>query len=242
MSSDDLLNALPAEVYTALDASSHLDITTRAKLHKSIKSSGLGNQLDLAVTAPFGYQTSLQHSRGSPWNALARGLALALTGRYVHVDANGSVDSDDQQETEAAQLPVLERFRAQWRDMLPTWPSDHEISLTEVGHRWHGVSWVCRERARNAARWMFPEVLAGCIRQVEELKSYPTSVTSAITLCSSTLASLPDQRRARNKETLTLFLPFWYEHILERQRQDGPETVAEVLRIMTPRPLGPPGA
>jgi hypothetical protein len=30
MSSDDLLNALPAEVYTALDASSHLDITTRA--------------------------------------------------------------------------------------------------------------------------------------------------------------------------------------------------------------------
>jgi hypothetical protein len=84
---------------------------------------------------------------------------------------------------------------------------------------------------------MCPEVLAGCISQVEELKSYPTSVTSAITL-----SSLSDQRRARNKETLTLFLPFWYEHILEHQRQDGPETVAEVLRIMTPRSLGPPGA
>ncbi len=59
---------------------------------------------------------------------------------------------------------------------------------------------------------MCPEVLAGCIRQVEELKSYPTAVTSAITLSSSTLTSLTDQRRARNKETLTLFLPFWYEH------------------------------
>ncbi len=87
MSSDDLLNALAAKVYTALDASSHLDITTRAKLHKCIVSSGLGNQLDLAVAAPFGYQTSLQYSRGSPWNSFARGLALALTGRYVHVDA-----------------------------------------------------------------------------------------------------------------------------------------------------------
>jgi hypothetical protein len=174
---------MPAEVYTALDASSHLDITARAKLHKSIESSGLGNQLDLVVAAPFGYQTSLQHSRGSQRNSLARGLALALTDRYVHVDANGSVDSDDQQETEAARLPVFERFRNQWRDILPTWPSDHEVSLTEVGHLWHGVSWVCRERARNAARWMCPEVLAGCIHQVDELKAYPTSVPSAPSPC-----------------------------------------------------------
>ncbi len=75
MCSNDLLNALPAEAYTALDASSHLEITARAKLHKSIESSGLGNQLDLAIAAPraFGYQTSQQHSRGAPWNPLARG-------------------------------------------------------------------------------------------------------------------------------------------------------------------------
>ena len=36
MCSNDLLIALPAEVYTVLDASSHLEITARAKLHKSI--------------------------------------------------------------------------------------------------------------------------------------------------------------------------------------------------------------
>ncbi len=89
MASDDLLNALPTEVYTALDASSLLDITVCAKLHKSIETRGMGNQLDLAVAAPFGYQTSLQHSCGSLWNSLARCLALALTCRYVHVDANG---------------------------------------------------------------------------------------------------------------------------------------------------------
>jgi hypothetical protein len=80
MTSDDLLNALPAEDYTALDASSHLDIDVRAKLHKSIGTSSMGNQLDLAVAAPFGYQTLLQHSRSSQWNSLARGLALTLTG------------------------------------------------------------------------------------------------------------------------------------------------------------------
>jgi len=242
MCSNDLLNALPAEVYTALDSSSHLDITARAKLHKSIETSGLGNQLDLTIAAPFGYQTSLQHSRNAPWNPLARGLALALAGRYAHVDPTGSVDSDDQEDVEASRLPVLERLRTQWQDMLPTWSSDHEISLTEVGHLWHGVTWVCRERARNAARWMCPEVLAGCVRQVEELKSYPSAVTNAITLSTSTLPSLAAKRRARNKETLTLLLPFWYEHILERQRQDGPETTAEVLRIMTPGQPGPPGA
>jgi hypothetical protein len=142
MSSNDLLNALPAEVYTALDASAHLEITARAKLHKSIETSGLGNQLDLTIAAPFGYQTSLQHSRNAPWNPLARGLALALAGRYAHVDPNGSVDSDDQEDVEALRLPVLERLRTQWQDMLPTWSSDHEISLTEVGHLWHGVTWV----------------------------------------------------------------------------------------------------
>jgi hypothetical protein len=173
MCSNDLLNALPAEVYTTLDASSHLEITVRAKLHKSIESSGLANQLDLAVAAPFGYQTSLQHSRGAPWNPLARGLALALTGRYVHVDATGSVDSDDQDEVEAHRHPVIERLRSQWQAMLPTWSSDHKTSLTDVGHLWHGVTWVWRERARNTTRWMCPEVLAGCVRQVRNSDRTP---------------------------------------------------------------------
>jgi hypothetical protein len=89
---------------------------------------------------------------------------------------------------------------------------------------------------------MCPEVLAGCVRQVEELKSYPSAVTSAITVSTSTVTPHSEQRRARNRETLTLLLPFWYEHILECQRQDGQETTAEVLRIMTPRPPGPLGA
>ena len=237
LSSVDLLNALPGDVYTALDANAHLDINVRSKLHKSIESAGLEARLDLAVSAPFGYQVSLQHSRGTPWNSLARGLALALAGRYVHVDAHGSVDSDDQLDAEAQRTPALERHRANWLAMLDTWSSDHEISLSQVGSLWQGVTWVMRERCRHSSRWLCDEVQKGCARQVEELKSYPTSVTAAIT--SATYASLDPaaQRRARNRETLTFFTPFWYEHILERQRQDGPAVTLEVEARMKPTPL-----
>ncbi len=107
--------------------------------------------------------------------------------------------------------------------------------MSEVVHLWHYVSWVCRERASNATRWPrdVPQSLCRLrppgrqtqvVPHLRYLHHHPVLLRT-----SSTITSLPEQRRARNKDTLTLFLPFWYEHILELQRQDGSETLAEVL-------------
>ena len=124
--------------------------------------------------------------------------------------------------------------------MLPTWNSTHEVSVSQVGDLWQAVSWFLRKRAANAVRWRCAEVLAGCRRQCEELRSYPAAVTAAITQSTNSLANPADRRRAHNKEVLSFFLPFWYEHILDRQRHDTADAAAEVARIMAAAPSLPP--
>jgi hypothetical protein len=223
---------IPAAVFDSMDTTHHMDVPTSAKHQKAIDESRLENRLDLAVAAPFGYQVSLVHSRLSPWNAALRGQALALAGRYNHTGPNGDPDSDDMLAEETQRAPCRLRFQALWNDMLPTWNSPHEISVSQVGVLWQAVSWQLRKRASNAVHWHCPEVLAGCRRQCAELKAYPAAVTSAVTRATCSLTSSADQRRAHNKEILAFFLPFWYEHILERNSRDAAEAAAEVARIM----------
>ena len=232
LSSRLLMDMLPAAVFDSMDASHHMDVPTRAKYQKAIDEGCLENRLDLAVAAPFGYQVSLVHSRPSPWNAALRGQALALAGRYAHTGPNGDPDSDDMLAEETQRYPCRLRFQAQWNDMLPTWNSPHEISVSQVGVLWQAVSWHLRKRASNAVHWHCPEVLAGCRRQCAELKVYPAAVTSAIMRDTRSLTSPADQRRAHNKAMLAFFLPFWYENILERNGRDAAEAEAEVASIM----------
>ena len=227
---------LPAAVYDAMDSANHLDITARAKFQKAIDSGRLENRLDLGTAAPFGYQVSLVHTRRSPWNAALRGQALALAGRFAFTGPNGDPDSDDTLEEETSRAPALLRFQRLWNAMLPTWNSPHEISVSEVGDLWSAVSWHMRRRALNAVNWNCQEVLVGCRRQCEELKTYPTSVTSAITQATNSLTDPAERRRAHNREVLTLFLPFWYDFIMERNRQDSAMAAVEVDRIMGAQP------
>jgi hypothetical protein len=240
MTSIALLDALPAAVYDSMDATHHTDVTARAKYQKAIDAGRLEHRLDLAISAPYGYQVSLVHPRRGLWSAPLRGQALAPAGRYVHTGPNGDPDSDDMIEAETQIAPCLLRYQAMWNEMLPTWNSTHEVSVSQVGDLWQAVSWFLRKRAANAVRWRCAEVLAGCRRQCEELRSYPAAVTAAITQSTNSLANPADRRRAHNKEVLTFFLPFWYEHILDRQRHDAADAAAEVARIMGAAPPLPP--
>ena len=149
----------------------------------------------------------------------------------MHTGPNGDPDSDDMIEAETQIAPCLLRYQAMWNEMLPTWNSTHEVSVSQVGDLWQAVSWFLRKRAANAVRWRCAEVLAGCRRQCEELRSYPAAVTAAITQSTNSLANPADRRRAHNKEVLSFFLPFWYEHILDRQRHDTADAAAKLQAL-----------
>jgi hypothetical protein len=205
MTSIALLDALPAAVYDSMDATRHMDVTARAKYQKAIDAGRLEHRLDLATAAPYGYQVSLVLPRRGLWSAQLRGQALALAGRYVHTGPNGDPDSDDMIEAETRIAPCLLRYQAMSNEMLPTWNSTHELSDSQVGDLWQAVSWFLRKRAANAVRWRCAEVLAGCRRQCEELRSYPAAVTAAITQSTNSLVNPADRHRAHNKEVLTFF-------------------------------------
>ncbi len=72
------------------------------------------------------------------------------------------------------------------------------------------------------------------------LLRYQALWNEMLTQSTHSLVNPADRRRAHNKEVLTFFLPFWYEHILDRQRQDATDAVAEVAGIMGAAPPLPP--
>jgi hypothetical protein len=72
-------------------------------------------------------------------------------------------------------------------------------------------------RAARAAtcQWGVPEVEKGCRDQLEALPTYRASIATVLARVAS-VHRPADAPRFINKSYLQFFLPFWWEHILER--------------------------
>ena len=67
---------------------------------------------------------------------------------------------------------------------------------------------ILRRRALRSAQWGCPEVQAACEEQFRQMDVYQSQVSLAITVITPSLPSA-EQGRARIKQYLTFFYPFW---------------------------------
>ena len=240
MMHDALEAALPHAVYRVLDNYSHLDIERKKKIKTAVSDASGSSLWDPCSSAPFSHQYILQHIKGEPWCSLPRGMALAAAGRSICVDGLGNVDCAALERDAMLDDAVLQVHRNRW-EAIP-WNSSAEIGASSVANCWAAVSMILRRRALRSAQWGCPEVQAACEEQFRQVDVYQSQVSSAITVITSSLPSA-EQGRARNKQILTFFYPFWAEHILGQGRLDAAAVTAAVdkgLAALAPPPAGAP--
>ena len=200
---DELLAALPADVYQALDMAAGMPYKSRVKLQESCRKGDMANLLDRTTSAAFSHQTLLSLSDGAHFDPLKRGLALAGAGRSATVPwAPGQSLSDTV--TRDAHLRTL---RECWQEALPEFAADGELSGSHVENLWRGATFIFTVRAARSATWGVPEVEEACNAQLTSLPAYRSAVASVINRAARayTGADIP---RAVNRAYLQFFLPF----------------------------------
>ncbi len=237
MMHDALEAALPHAVYRVLDNYSHLDIEKKKKIKSAVSDASGSSLWDPCSSAPFSHQYILHHIKGEPWCSLSRGMALAAAGRSICVDALGNVDSAALERDAMLDDAVMQVHRNRW-EAIP-WNSSAEIGASSVANCWAAVSMILRRRALRSAQWGCPEVQTACEEQFRQVDVYQSQVSSAITVITSSLPGA-DQGRARNKQYLTFFYPFWAEHVLGQGRLDAAALIAAVDKGLAA--LAPPAA
>ena len=234
---DDLAALLPPSVYHALDSTSGMSPEKRAKFQDSCRKSSLATVLDWTTSPPFGHQAILALAKGSHFDPVKRGLAFALAGRSACSDTSTASLTDTM--TCDAHLRLL---RGQWADMLPAFQAGAELSSTHVNTLWGGATFVMTLRAARSATWGVPEVMSGCRTQLEALPTYRASIAEVLARVASAY-SASEAARSINRAYLQFFLPFWWEHILERGILDADKlekTVDSLLRPTLLPALPPP--
>ena len=230
---DELRPLLEDAVYQALDVSSGMKPAERAKLQKAHREDHAGTIHDNAVGAAFGHHFILALPDGAHFHPAKRGLALAAAGR----SASLSSAVPDFPEL-VARDTFLRQLRDQWSAISVALTRDLELSGTQLNRLWDGVSYIMRTRAARATTWGVPEITTACRTQYEALTTYRTSVASALARAS---AALPDVEAAKyvNRSYAEFFLPFWWEHILQRSPLDEDKAAAEIKAMFAAAPAVP---
>ena len=235
MMHDELLAQLPADVYQALDTASGMSYKARVKLQDSCKRADMANLLDRTTSAAFGHQTLLSLADGAHFDPLKRGIALAGAGRSAAVPgAPGQSLSDT-----VTRDSHLRTLREHWNDALLAFPSDGELSGTHINNLWSGIHFIMTVRAARSATWGVPEVEEACAQQLSSLSSYRSDVASVIARVAQAYTGV-EITRAVNRAYLQFFLPFWWEHILERGRLDEAGAEKQATLLLAPRPAPAP--
>ncbi len=178
---DELLAALPADVYQALDMAAGMLYISRVKLQESCRKGDMANLLDRTISAAFSHQTLLALSDGAHFDPLKRGLAalaLAGAGRSATVPgAPGQTLSDTV--TRDAHLSTV-TLRECWQEALPAFAADGELSGSHVENLWRGAHFILTVWAARSTTWGVPEVETACNEQFSSLPAYRSAVASVI--------------------------------------------------------------
>jgi hypothetical protein len=187
------------------------------------------------IAADFSHQTLLSPSDGAHFDPPKRGLALAGAGRSATAaGASGQTLSDT-----VARDAHLRTLRDQWTAALPAFAADTELSGSHVNNLWGGVHSIMTIRAARSSTWGVQEVEDACSLQLASLPSYRSAVASVISRVATAYTGV-EVPRSVNRAYLQFFLPFWWEHILERGRLD--DTTAEKQAALLLKPATePPG-
>ena len=235
---EELSRLLPAVVYNALDATSHLSAEKRSKLLAACKSNDPAILLDGTNTAAFGHHFSLVLTEGDHFDAVRRGLALAAAGRSACLSSDSLGPGLDA----SRHSSIVQEFRDQWRKILLALPLESELSGTMVNQLWTAVTHVMTIRADRSATYGVPEVTADCRRQLAELPTYRAAIALTVARSSDYCDATPGPHPI-NVAYLHFFLPFWWEHVLQRPRLlDAAAVALEANKILKTLPALVPAA
>ena len=233
----DLSMTLPMDVYSALDTTSGMDTTARAKLQKSFRESDSSAVIDYAHSAPFGHQFSLAFTENSLFDRAKRGAALAAAARTVNISAGGISSFNDN----IARDQYLCHMRQQWGDICRSLADTNEISSTVLDQMWAAYSVHMGTRAAHASSWGVPEVSDACAAQYASIPTYRHSIAKAVSRKAATY-NRAEAAATVNKTYASFFLPFYWEHILERGRlkaEDVDKAVKDLFNEHAPKPQTP---
>ena len=219
-------DVLPPAVYTALDASAHMSLRDRSKYQTYCEDEGLVAHLDFATAAPFHHLTVLTLHEGAHFDPQVRGKALAGAGRSAAPIAPSSAHYADGINRDFH----LKTLAGNWRDILPSFALDYELSNSSVNTLWDGVSYILSFRAARASEWGVTEVFEACKKQLADIPLYRSQVASVLARAAAAHVGVESSRFV-NKAYLQFFLPFWWEHILLRGTLDGSD-LQEQLNVI----------
>ena len=230
MMHDDLLVALPTDVYNALDTASHMDPEKRLKFVNACRATG--TLLDNTTSAPFGHLMLLSLSEGQHFDPERRGRALAAAGRSAPA---GSASLEDRLSRESH----IQSLQKKWPEILAALLAPSEISSTHLASLFDGVAYVLTLRAARSQYWGCAEVEQYCRSQLDALPTYRASISANVSrsVASATPAEIP---RLINDIYLKFFTPFWWEHILNRGALDATAHKKLVDSFLTPLTTIPP--
>jgi hypothetical protein len=125
------------------------------------------------------------------------------------------------------------RLHDQWTDALPAFAADTELSGSHVNNLWNGVHFIMTIRAAWAPTWGVQEVMDACVQQLASLPAYRSGVASVVSRVAKAYSGV-EIPRSVNRAYLQFFLPFWWEHILERGPLDDNTAEKQVALILKP--------
>ena len=232
---EDLCTSLPPAVYSALDSTYGMEVSARAKQQKACRNTNLNAVIDYAHSAPFGHQFSLVFTEHSLFDPAKRGAALAAAARTVNVSTSNIASFNDT----IAREQYLIQMRKQWTEISRALSDTCEISSTILDQMWDAYSIHMGTRATHAPLWGNPEVSDACAAQYAAIPAYRHAIAKAV----SRKAATYDRSEAAltvNKTYATLFLPFYWEHILERGRLKAEEVDKSVKDLLSANAPSPP--
>ena len=231
----ELSTVLPPEVYSALDSSAGMDANARAKLQRTCRDTDLASVLDPTTSAAFTHQTALVLAPNSFFDPKARGIAMAGAGRCPAF-SGGSFPTFTET---IGRDNHLRAQRDQWTAMLPAFYGPAELSSSDVDRLWGAVTHALTNRATCSLQWGEPQVSDACRDQLLAIPAYRAAVAASITRSASSYDRATTAQIV-NKTYLTFFLPFWWEHVLERGRLKLDDVEKTVKELMTSDTAPPP--
>ena len=210
----------------------------RRKFHQSCRSSTLAAVLDWTTSSPFCHQAVLALAKGAHFDPVKRCLAFALAGRSAAASGGASLSGTSLTDSMTCDAH-LRIMCAQWVGMLSASQSPAELSSTHINNLWSGATFIMTIRAARAASWGVPEIEAGCLTQLEALPTYRASIASVLARVASAHRPV-DAPLFINKSYLQFFLPFWWEHILERGALEPDKLEKTVDSMLAPAALPAP--
>ena len=118
---------------------------------------------------------------------------------------------------------------------MPAFAADTELSGSHVNNLWGGVHSIMTIRATRFSTWGVQEVEDACCEQLASLPAYRSAVAPVISRVATAYTGV-EVPRSVHRVYLQFFLPFWLEHILERNRLDASTAEDRVALILQPEP------